>query len=373
MLLILTIFDYTISPPRPLITAIRRNGTKYVFPLYIEGTKKSLWDVNNYIKAISTILQDCTEPVVMNDVKSHLRVFGPLNKPLNQVNPRLPNNLNIAQYSQLLRALLSSLAEPERWRELIGSSTPAYMLMEDRPIFLGEERIQPHYSFDTFSGRSKCTGFNMQGTTDTDDINTGDGSHVYVCLDWVSADIRVAAFLSKDKDLNDAYKESDPYAVMAEWLELPRKQCKMEFLKSLYTLDTNAPIFELFPTFKMWTESQLKSLRNNGYLSSALGRQFRVNTSDNRDEKSVFNAVVQGTVAHLMQASLTEMNKTLSQFLVSETHDSVILSCRPGMASHVINEAARIMIKPIDELPRFPVKAYIGRKWRQWKLYKEFR
>jgi hypothetical protein len=371
-MLVITAFDYNTTPPRPLISAVNHNGNKHVFPLYLKGTGKSLWEANKYSEAISELLKATKGPTLVNDVKSHIRAFGPLKDP-HQINPSIPIGLSVGQYTKLLCALLSHDIKLEKWRNIVGTASLAYIAMEDRELFLDEMRVYPRYSLDTFTGRSKCTNYNMQGTTDSDDIRTSDNSEVFICFDWISADIRVAAHLSKDEDLNRSYDKSDPYTVMSKILDLPREQCKLSFLKSFYSLDMDAPIFKLFPAFHNWAKTQLEAIESNGYLTSALGRKFYINHQDNRDERSVFNAVVQGTVAHAMQASLSKMLVNLEKYIVSETHDSVIMACRPAMVPHVVNEAVSIMLKPLDELPKFPLKIYVGKRWRHWKLYKEFR
>jgi DNA polymerase I-like protein with 3'-5' exonuclease and polymerase domains len=200
-------------------------------------------------------------------------------------------------------------------------------------------------------------------------IRTKDAEDFFICCDWISADIRVAAAISGDEELNESFIKSDPYTAMAEGLDLPRKECKIAFLKSIYSLDVESPILELFPTLHKWMVGQIAEMRAKRTLSTPLGRPFKL---DSRDEKSVFNAVLQGTVAHAMQSSLCQMEHARDH-LLAETHDSIIFSCRRGLIPHIVKAATDAMLRPLEKLPRFPLRVYIGKAWKKWKLYKEFR
>jgi DNA polymerase I-like protein with 3'-5' exonuclease and polymerase domains len=201
-------------------------------------------------------------------------------------------------------------------------------------------------------------------------IKTEHPDEIFICCDWISADLRAAAALSGDGELSDTYAKSDPYTILSEMLDIPREECKLAFFGVIYSLDVESPILDLFPVFKEWMKGQLASLAKNGYLNTPLGRRFKLGK---RDEKSVFNAVLQGTVAHAMQSSLARMYDRLQDFLIAETHDSIILAAKRPLVPKVINEAVDIMLRPLKELPKFPLRVYIGKKWKQWKLYRDYR
>jgi DNA polymerase I-like protein with 3'-5' exonuclease and polymerase domains len=180
----------------------------------------------------------------------------------------------------------------------------------------------------------------------------------------------VAAAVSGDKELNATFEKSDPYTVMANDLEIDRDECKIAFLRAIYSLDAESPILELFPTFKEWMYDQIYRLSSDGFLQTPLGRKFKLGS---RDEKSVFNAVLQGTVAHAMQSSLSRMISLLGEHLLTETHDSVVLVGRPGIIPHIVKAVVDIMFEPLERFPTFPLRVYVGKVWKKWKLYKEYR
>jgi hypothetical protein len=61
------------------------------------------------------------------------------------------------------------------------------------------------------------------------------------------------------------------------------------------------------------------------------------------------------------------------EHLLAETHDSIIFSCRRGLIPHIVKAATDVMLKPLDGFPTFPLRVYIGKAWKKWKLYRDFR
>jgi len=353
-------------PPRPLITAIYDKQVE-IIPLYLRGTGRTLYDVQKDIESISKRIND-SHFVFLNNVKSHVQTFEVQDVDLYQINYAVPPRLKLNQYRKLFNAILPLNVEKDRWRQLIARASTVYTLMESKPVYVDEKRVYPHYALDTFSGRSRCTNFNIQGVPSDIPIRTDDD--FMICLDWVSADLRVAAAMSGDDELTDMFDDSDPYSSMANLLQIPRDECKTLLLRTLYALDLESAILDLFPTLKSWIISKLEQLRKDGFLPSLLGRPFRLKT---RDKKSVFNATLQGTVAHAMQSTLWEIKKELGQFLLTEAHDSIVFTCDRAALPMVLRKATAIMGKPLKELPQMPLKAYIGKEWKKWKLYKVYK
>ena len=113
------------------------------------------------------------------------------------------------------------------------------------------------YDF-TFTGRSKTSGFPIQGTTDKHDIKLlPDKRGYFIHFDWISADLRIASIISEDEELQESFKKSDPYDYISNILGegFSRSDCKIEFLKPIYSLSPDAPILDLFPKFQTNTLS----------------------------------------------------------------------------------------------------------------------
>jgi len=369
-MIIFTAFDSN-TPPKPLVTFINDGEHNSTYPLYAKGTGKTLYEVNKTISQISEIITSSKTQVLLNNPKAHLYAFNILDtSKLNQLNIHVPNGASDKQLAMLFQTIISANPQPTKWRNLLGRSAEVYKVMESRELYLDEQRVYPSYELDTFTGRSRCTRYNMQGITNGTPINTGNDEDVLVCLDWIAADIRAAAAFSNDEYLNESFQKSDPHTMLSEALDIPRDECKRLYLRTIYSIDLESPILEVFPELREWMIKQAQKLAKDGYLSSLLGRRFKIG---DRDEKSVFNAVLQGTVAHAMQSSLIRMAPELKKYLVTETHDSVVFASRPGLVPHIIKAASDIMIKPLDEFPRFPLRVYIGKVWKEWKFYRDFR
>jgi DNA polymerase I-like protein with 3'-5' exonuclease and polymerase domains len=265
------------------------------------------------------------------------------------------------------------------WQKLLANAAVVYQYLEDVGIRDNYRRVPLRYSLETYTGRSKTLMFNLQGASDQYDIRSiHDGHNCQIHLDWIAADLRVAAFLSDDKIMNDAYCTSDPYILIQQMLgdkTITRDQCKMMLLRAIYSLAIDEPILELFPTFKGWMRIKLNQLHQGKILYSMMGRSFPI--SSDRDELSVFNSQFQGSVVHIMQAALIKLFKIYRTNLLAEIHDSIVLSCPVEEVSHILREAIPIMLDPlkgwIDPSPRMPLMVRIGHRWKHWQEYRTFR
>ena len=229
------------------------------------------------------------------------------------------------------------------------------------------------------SGRTRVTEFSIQGLSEDAKIHNLNGDQIFVNFDWVSADFRVASIMSGDKGLIESFEHSDPYTYMAEKVNvgaednpLTRDEAKIFLLKSLNSLD--AEHLDFYPDLRDWMISSQESIRSSGKLSSMLGRTFHV--SGERTERSVFNAVVQGSVAHAMQAVIRKVWDVLSDQILTENHDSLVLTAKPSDVPAIIKIVVEIMTRPfagiLDGNPVFPVVVSIGKQYKLWKRFKRF-
>lgn len=381
MLWVHTLFDYSKTPPRPLISAISKDGKINIIPLYIPGTGATLSSVNNRLKSIGKMIS--ADESSVNDYKSHIQAFGvvPNEKILcrPEIN-RLDAITNVDAASKILTDEINAAIahKAQMWQWVMAESHIVYNALEERGVTDGVDILKPIYSTDTFSGRSKTMNYSIQGKNADDIIMHVDPNYNYfVCFDWIAADIRVASILSKDKAMIDSFIESDPYTVMAKDLGMERDDCKVPFLRTLYSLAVDDPILDYYPTFKTWMRTCLEKLNTDKYLTSILGRRFEINGVD-RTDKSVFNAMIQGSVAHAMQRAISLLHRQFPQFLITEVHDSVILACDRSSVSTVIDVGLEIMTHPfvgglVGEKIVFPTRVSVGREWRKWQKVKEAR
>jgi hypothetical protein len=142
-------------------------------------------------------------------------------------------------------------------------------------------------------------------------------------------------------------------------------------------LDDNNPAADFYPSFKAWIGACKLNIVRNGKLSSILGREFEI--SDDRDNKSVFNATIQGSVAHAMQNCLKRVWELYPQNLFLESHDSITLTSTSDKFDirRKVSDVSRIMVQPFEgilkENPQFPIKVSIGSAYKKWKEYKRYK
>jgi hypothetical protein len=380
---IYTAFDKT--KYRPLASLIHNGSTGATdfYSLYLPGSGKTLREAKEEKKHIVGLFE--SSEVMVNDFRSHLKAFDlPLrmgyrvyDSPESDV--QYPRE-KVALQKKLAQGLiqLRSYSKETKWRALAANASIVYEILERRGVLYEGMKVHPEYEICTYSGRSKTSKFNIQGTGDGQDIMPiQDNYNLFICADWISADIRMAAVISGDKELNLAFQESDPYSYAAKQLGLTREECKNGpngLLPNVYALNTKAPILDLYPDFKQWIKNSAAKMHEQRELSSILGRRFKIDTDNHRQ---VFNAAIQGSVAHAMQNVLVRLYQTLPDYLLTELHDSVILCCRPDMAQTVVNEVTRIMLHPfrgmLESDPVFPLRISIGNHWRKWRELRECR
>lgn len=384
MYYIWTAFDKTRGISKPLMTAVLNSETMKPECYGLYGYAP-LDVVLERVKYIASLFDN---EVVVNDFKSHLDGF---NHPLHdlmkldrdyKVN-MLPEEEEITipkeagdLYKYLLRKILEAKKiGPGRWQQLLGDASLVYLTLQRRGVRRGGLDEHPTYELTTFTGRSKTTGFSIQGMTEEVDItHIDEDKKKFICIDWISADMRALSLLSGDKEMQRSFDISDPYRYIAAKTGGDRDTCKVEMLKSIYALNPNNKLLDIFPTLKYWISQSVEQMRYNGFATSLLGRKFYLN-GDN--ERTVFNAPIQGTVAHAMHASMVRLHKALPRHLLTELHDSIILCSTPREARLVINEACEIMFRPFRDIlpsnPTFPLTVSIGDNWRKWNKYREIR
>ena len=110
-------------------------------------------------------------------------------------------------------------------------------------------------------------------------------------------------------------------------------------------------------------------------LQTILGRRFRLAHAKN--QLAVLNGVMQGSVAHAMQRVVRKIWDEIGTRLITEIHDSLVVSSPRNKIGDTVDMVADVMLHPFDGLlednPSFPVKVSVGKKWKKWKLLKVYR
>jgi len=383
MKIIHTIFDYKQSVPKPLYSVYYDADSKNLkfYKLYMRGLGTKLKTVLDNLRQIARIIK--SNPVFINDLTSHLRFIDiQPNQRLRLYEPfrqrEIPHDSESQAQKELCKIVDGANYEPQKWMRTKAMAAVIYARMEKRGVRYGHKIVHPIYDMHTFSGRSRSTGFNIQGTNERDPVENLDTKRNYfIYFDWLAADIRMAGLLSGDEDINQSFESTDPYSMLTEQLnddafEITRDQCKLELLSSLYALNIDNPILNLFPRLRQWIVGHILDYKDNKPYHTILGMPIPRNKI-----KTSFNAIIQGSIAEAMQWSLVQLGKLRPDLIVTEVHDSLILASSHRDLKATIEIGQAIMSDPfrsiLDPSPRFPVHISIGKRWKRWKYLKTYR
>ena len=370
-------FDYHVSPPKPLAALVYGSIKKQInfLPLYCPGTGLKLAEVNQNLEKIERIIKK--GHVVLTDYKSHIEPFNLDLESYNSYDLGLPKNPQSHDLKFIKTFLVKQLeksvkSERPEWQQMLSKAQSVHKFLENKGFWKDDLLWHPTYDL-AFTGRSITLKHNIQGASQTDNIQFPIEHDYFVHFDWISADFRVAGLLSQDEELNNTFKESDPYEYLHVALDDPqieRSDCKLQLFRSLYSLNVDGLSF--YSKLSSWAAEQTSKIAEIGYSESILGRRFYL--SEDRNLKSVFNAAIQGSVAHAMQAVLYKLYQKYPNYLVADIHDSIVMSCPKDILSVLIKDVSKIMANPfygiIKENPKFPLKISIGNKWKQWEFLK---
>jgi hypothetical protein len=374
---------FDVKSGKPLVAGFSstKSNTPQIVPLWMKGTGISAYDIwrseRSIAKLISKILQFGGR-LITSDYQDIVRHFDVPRHASEQdiydlFLPEIPVPSNMDAASKTLHKLLPIMSNmnEKRWHKIAANAAITYQCLEDRGVMSGFVHRKPVWSMRTYSGRSKNTGFNVQGATAEDEITNpyGTVADLHLHFDWQAADIRMASILSGDDKLDQMSLSGDPYtAMMDEIGGVTRDECKIGLLSAINAMDISNPILTMFPDLREWIDSCNNKLNHGDPLESILGRKFRV--KDKR--RAPFNATMQGSIAHAMQAVIRMVRQELGSALLVEIHDSIVVTCRND--SSVANEAIRIVVDimkhpfrgVLDSDPVFPVSVSIGKKWKRW-------
>lgn len=353
------------------------NGEKYEFELWRKGAGKSLLDIYNTIKQLSEFITQCFDPLVFCDLKWFLNtisvgnLFGKVDH-YDLLIPPIESTGDPTTDSKILNTLHASLSKThiKPWMQYVANSQHAYRAIETGGLLWNCTRVKPVWDYYTYSGRSRCTGFNIQGHSEPDLIvRYGLPSEALLLhFDWSCADLRVLGLLSNDDVLLSTFEDSDPYTVVSKVLDIDRNEAKTAVLRSIYSLDLDGFMHAIFPTACDWLKSNVNDAETLGYTRNSFGRIFMV--SGERTVKSAVNAVLQGTIATLAQVVVNKIHTMFPEYLVTDTFDGIVLSIPKdqNILRSTIQATVDIMRDPFGDLS-FPMKAStnIGVRWGQWQ------
>ena len=375
------IFKRGRSLPYPAKIGIKKDDQIYKQLLYDQVNPKSLFDIRSSLAKTQNILRQAlmvNTPIITNDRKVLTSILSMCD---------VTKNLNIYEDNQIINsdddfdaAMAKATGEPKDHQRLTFQAGLVYDYLSDVPVYINYTPLQPTWSMDTYSGRSKSTSFNIQGYSLSDYISR-DGcfdSKILVHFDWICADLRIASILSKDEELESAFRHGDPYQYLldrSEGLFENRHESMIALLKAINSLNFDSAIFtKCFGGLREWMIECAHTLTNEMPLSTILGKTF--NIPENKTILSALNGVLQGSIAHAMHNVLVKTHELFPRSIVCDIHDSLVLSCEDDRTSlkHMVSKVMEIMSKPfagyLDRDIYFPLRFGVGKKWREYKYSK---
>jgi hypothetical protein len=264
------------------------------------------------------------------------------------------------------------------YQNLLAKAAVVYHSLEHDGLLLNYTSARPRWSLDTHSGRSKSSGFNIQGHTGHDLVCPAQAINhsVLICFDWIAADIRAAAHLSNDTALTNSFITSDPYTVLGLAANMPRPQAKLHLLKTINSLRYDDPVVNgVFPTLCQWLRDQQATIDGGGSTSTVLGRRYSL--ANSRSALSAHNGSMQGTVAHGVHHMMRRAWEMHPSSVVADIYDSIVISCPNGLPARraIISSIVPLMLRPIigHETVCYPVRVSVGTHWKQWQLLETWR
>lgn len=366
---IITAFDYFTN--KPLVSLIY-DGEVKIYPLYHKGIGTILSDVYSNLDIIRNFIYN--NEIICNDAKMHMKAFDlDLNKQYNIscYNPDKIEGLPSFEHTvQLLLQQNRLDIKQEVWMNALGNASVVYEYIERRGYKYYGKVVHPQFYLDTFSGRTRSTGFSIHNKNSDDLITSVDQTkNIFVHFDWISADLRFGAILSEDEEMIEIFKESDPYTFITEELGIERNEVKQLFLQAINNKQFDDPIFEMYPKFAAWLSKQYQLISENKPVYNILNRPYMIQLD--RTDKSVLNATMQGSVASAVQIVFDKIYALDKSVLFADIYDSIVCVTSESALNDVIEQIGDIMYRPFKSILNkditLPYKVSVGTKWAQWQ------
>jgi len=226
--------------------------------------------------------------------------------------------------------------------------------------------------------------------------------YVFVDADYSQIELRVLASLSGDEELIDAYRHAvDIHAVTAskvfhvpldEVTPVMRRNAKAVNFGVVYgisafglseglsisrreALDYINNYFRTYPDVKKFLDSQVKSAKENGYVTTMFGRKRPVPELKSSNfmqrsfgERVAMNSPIQGTAADIMKIAMIRVDRALSEKkldarIVLQIHDELLVEAAKDSAEEVLRLVADTMKHAAKLKVDLEVDAHIGNSW----------
>jgi len=276
-----------------------------------------------------------------------------------------------------------------------------------------DENSRLHTTFNLTiaqTGRLSSTDPNLQNIPVRTDLGkkirtafVAGAGNVLVSADYNQFELRIAAYLSGDKDLIKKFNEGvDVHLITAAEIynrdpedvsKQMRRDAKVVNFGVMYGLSTHGLVqatgmsyeqakhfidkyFELRPKLKQYIESIKKQAKRDGYVENIFGRRRPtpdIHSSNFAVREAAMRAAVnmpfQGTAADIMKMAMIAVDKMLSKQqssvpkMLLQIHDSLIVECSESEAERT----AQLLKTTMEDVVKLPIKltvdTEVGKNW----------
>ncbi len=302
---------------------------------------------------------------------------------------------------------------PEKLLEYRELSKLKSTYVDSLPDLVNPATNRVHTSFNqtvTATGRLSSSGPNLQNipirTEEGKKIRkafiASDKKHTLLSADYSQIELRILAHLSGDKNLIEAFKEgSDIHAYTASLVFAVKEPEVTSDMRSMaktvnfgilygmspYGLSQSLKIdvdkakefidayFERYPEVKFYLEGLIGEARQNGYVTTLLGRRRyipEINSTDMRvrqfAERTAINTPIQGSAADIIKVAMISIDERLSKKrltakMIMQVHDELVFD----VPKDELKEVCRIVKDGMENIIKLkvPVEAHVeaGENW----------
>jgi DNA polymerase-1 len=288
------------------------------------------------------------------------------------------------------------------------------------PIVGKDSRLHANFlSAGTTTGRMSSENPNLQNIPHHSELGlrirnafVAEPEFSLVALDYSQIELRIAAFLSDDKELINIFKAGKDIhtAVAAAVFNVPldkvdremRRRAKVINFGVMYGMGVSAlqknlgsdrkdaqlfydSYFETFSGLAKYLDSVKVETAKRGYTETVFGRRRYFEGINSRlpfikaaAERMAINAPIQGTEADIIKLAMVEADNWISKkklddkvFLELQVHDELVYEIKNDVLDEVIPEIKKIMetVLPEDVAKGVPIiaEAKIGTNWGEMK------
>lgn len=192
---------------------------------------------------------------------------------------------------------------------------------------------------------------------------------VLVYIDYAQQEFGIAAALSQDQAMMNAYRSKDAYLAFAEIVGIkPTPEIRDQFklcalrvqngggaqsiAKALGIPQEHAKVLlakheAAFPVFWQWQNKIIKLARSEGFLETQFG--WRMTVKEDTWKSKIANFPLQSTGTEILQRACVMMIKSGIR-VCAPVHDAVLIEADKGDINRVVEEAQQIMAQAAAEV-----------------------